>query len=521
MKARTTRLLSCATLSLIVHAGLAATFIHAVKPTPVMLEIVNPIQVSLVDEYSIATGEKNDDSVSSGSSAYPAREVVSESDHTSTSKFNVNLIEHQMAVAIDLQFENSEPLETEFEIIEDSDFLLARYPIVEFEVKAAPQTKSHETDSSINKNLESVVSKLEKKSTGRTFPVIKDAVPVKFDNKTNKSENQPLVSINHAAPPSSIETKFDVQTVDIYSHTEQVVAVREETIHEKQLSDWVFIEPAPEFLPESVSDYRSARVDSSHTNNASHVAEADKNPVPSDFDSEFVRWAQSDLEFTPDSQLVTNPDTKIALVEEAQNTENFKSISTFEESLSTQFHEPHPVADSPKENSQQSSQPSSNSDNNEKSDHVQLVANTATPLTTQELTNHMIEQQLQHTDSKPSRKSTVESPALIHSQKLASIAGTSVKSSPKYGIEGLSNPAPRYPYLSRANGEEGKVVLQVVVDRNGIASEITVVESSGYRRLDKAARLAVKKWKFQPAQKGGIKVQGMVQVPISFILRDS
>ncbi len=92
---------------------------------------------------------------------------------------------------------------------------------------------------------------------------------------------------------------------------------------------------------------------------------------------------------------------------------------------------------------------------------------------------------------------------------------------PKYGIEGLPNQAPRYPYLSRVNDEQGRVILHVVVDRKGRAKEVKVLESSGYSRLDKAARKAVKRWRFQPAQKNGQSTQGVVQVPINFVLDSS
>ena len=107
------------------------------------------------------------------------------------------------------------------------------------------------------------------------------------------------------------------------------------------------------------------------------------------------------------------------------------------------------------------------------------------------------------------------------SRQQASLGSASGESNPRYGIRGLPNPAPRYPFRSRANGEQGRVILQVVVDRRGRADEVTVIKSSGYSRLDKAARKAVSKWRFQPAQKDGRSARGTVQVPISFVLENS
>ncbi len=89
---------------------------------------------------------------------------------------------------------------------------------------------------------------------------------------------------------------------------------------------------------------------------------------------------------------------------------------------------------------------------------------------------------------------------------------------PVYGVEGLSNPKPRYPYLSRVNSEEGKVILQVHVSHTGDVSKIEIQQSSGYRRLDRAAQKAVGRWKFKPAQVAGLATAGSVQVPINFVL---
>ena len=89
---------------------------------------------------------------------------------------------------------------------------------------------------------------------------------------------------------------------------------------------------------------------------------------------------------------------------------------------------------------------------------------------------------------------------------------------PVYGVEGLSNPKPRYPYLSRVNSEEGKVILQVHVSHTGDVSKIEIQQSSGYRRLDRAAQKAVSRWKFKPAQVAGLATAGSVQVPINFVL---
>ncbi len=96
----------------------------------------------------------------------------------------------------------------------------------------------------------------------------------------------------------------------------------------------------------------------------------------------------------------------------------------------------------------------------------------------------------------------------------------SAATSPGYSGGGLSNAPPRYPYLARRQGQEGRVVLRVRVSTGGDPMSVRVRQSSGYRRLDDAAVKAVGTWRFTPARRGGIPVAGAVDVPISFRLTD-
>jgi protein TonB len=91
-------------------------------------------------------------------------------------------------------------------------------------------------------------------------------------------------------------------------------------------------------------------------------------------------------------------------------------------------------------------------------------------------------------------------------------------SPPIFSADYLRNPPPDYPALSRRLREEGRVVLRVLVDASGKASEIELRESSGHPRLDSAAREAVARWKFVPAKRGDTPVSAWVLVPISFTL---
>ena len=82
----------------------------------------------------------------------------------------------------------------------------------------------------------------------------------------------------------------------------------------------------------------------------------------------------------------------------------------------------------------------------------------------------------------------------------------------------LKNPAPPYPPQSRRIGEEGKVILRVFVTADGSAQQVEIKASSGSDRLDESAQRTVRRWKFIPAQRGGIAVESWVLVPILFKL---
>ena len=87
---------------------------------------------------------------------------------------------------------------------------------------------------------------------------------------------------------------------------------------------------------------------------------------------------------------------------------------------------------------------------------------------------------------------------------------------PRFDADYLNNPAPVYPAMSRRMHERGEVRLRVLVSKDGMPVEVQVERSCGYSRLDQAALAAVRKWKFQPAQRGGVSVDAWVIVPIEF-----
>jgi protein TonB len=89
---------------------------------------------------------------------------------------------------------------------------------------------------------------------------------------------------------------------------------------------------------------------------------------------------------------------------------------------------------------------------------------------------------------------------------------------PIFNADYLENPAPSYPQSSRRLGEQGRVILRVLVSPHGAADDVQVRTSSGYPRLDDSARQTVRRWKFVPAKRGDEPVSAWVLIPISFRL---
>ena len=89
---------------------------------------------------------------------------------------------------------------------------------------------------------------------------------------------------------------------------------------------------------------------------------------------------------------------------------------------------------------------------------------------------------------------------------------------PRFDADYLKNPSPNYPPLSRKMGEEGKVILRVLVSAQGSADSVEIKTTSGSQRLDDAAVNTVKQWKFIPAKRGDSAVPSAVLVPIIFKL---
>jgi periplasmic protein TonB len=84
----------------------------------------------------------------------------------------------------------------------------------------------------------------------------------------------------------------------------------------------------------------------------------------------------------------------------------------------------------------------------------------------------------------------------------------------------LGNPVPGYPPMSRRLGEQGQVLLEVLILADGSVGEIRLKTSSRYQRLDDSALKAVKKWRYLPARRGNTPIAYWYVQPINFNLQN-
>ena len=88
-------------------------------------------------------------------------------------------------------------------------------------------------------------------------------------------------------------------------------------------------------------------------------------------------------------------------------------------------------------------------------------------------------------------------------------------------VEYVRAAPPVYPRESQRRREHGTVILRVLVDALGRPAQVQVERSSGFERLDVAAREAVEKFLFHPYEVNGVAQPAQVLIPIGFDRRAS
>ena len=82
----------------------------------------------------------------------------------------------------------------------------------------------------------------------------------------------------------------------------------------------------------------------------------------------------------------------------------------------------------------------------------------------------------------------------------------------------LQNPTPVYPPISKRLGEQGRVVVRVLIGADGVPQQAELKHSSGFERLDRSALEYVMKCRYVPGQVGGVPRAMWYEAPVSFVL---
>ncbi|MCB5186999.1 energy transducer TonB [Methylobacillus caricis] len=94
---------------------------------------------------------------------------------------------------------------------------------------------------------------------------------------------------------------------------------------------------------------------------------------------------------------------------------------------------------------------------------------------------------------------------------------------PEISISGVSyshQELPVYPAMSRRLGEQGVVMLRMLISETGVPESIQIETSSGSERLDKAALEAAKKSRFNPYKRNNKPMKVSVIAPVRFTISD-
>ena len=83
---------------------------------------------------------------------------------------------------------------------------------------------------------------------------------------------------------------------------------------------------------------------------------------------------------------------------------------------------------------------------------------------------------------------------------------------------GANCPKPQYPSASRRLEEEGTVTLRFLIGLDGNVLQAEIEKSSGYSRLDEAARLALSKCQFRPGSVDGKPEQSWASIKYTWRL---
>lgn len=77
--------------------------------------------------------------------------------------------------------------------------------------------------------------------------------------------------------------------------------------------------------------------------------------------------------------------------------------------------------------------------------------------------------------------------------------------------------APQYPSVAQSARVEGTVILEAIIDAEGVVQNVKVLKSVPL--LDRAAIEAVQQWRYRPTRLNGVAIPVIMSVTVTFTLR--
>ncbi len=161
----------------------------------------------------------------------------------------------------------------------------------------------------------------------------------------------------------------------------------------------------------------------------------------------------------------------------------------------------------------------------------QLIGNT-TPQQTQNVSNEPPREQDQSTETPPPAKENLgnatasdptqakeeaELAAVMRTPETAKLGDIVSIKAVDTQPEVIQQELPRYPAAARGRGISGTVLVNTLISENGDVLQTVVTRKiNSIYGFNEAAERAVKKWKFRPAWKDGVRVKVWKTIPIAF-----
>lgn len=102
----------------------------------------------------------------------------------------------------------------------------------------------------------------------------------------------------------------------------------------------------------------------------------------------------------------------------------------------------------------------------------------------------------------------------------ASVSGPPAKVElPSSDASYLQNPPLVYPPISKRLGEEGKVIVRVLIGADGVPRKAELKRTSGFDRLDRSALEYVMQCRYLPGKVDGVPQVMWYDAPVSFVLQ--